>query len=91
MRMSDDPLKPAPTQEPPPPSSIGHTDARERAIARLGPELSPSTIETIRRMHVSGEPGVEGWMGIARQVETISRYTATMPHASARATIKEGK
>jgi hypothetical protein len=89
--MSDKPANPDPSSETPPPSSLGHTDAREKALARLGAELSTSTIETIRRMHVSGEPGVEGWMGIARQVETISRYTATIPHASARATIKEGK
>lgn len=89
--MSDKPSQSNTNPEAPAPSSVGHTDAREKAIARLGSELSPNTIETIRRMHVSGEPGVEGWMGIARQVETISRYTATMPHASARATIKEGK
>lgn len=74
-----------------PVSSVGHTAAREKAIAQLGDELSPATIATIRRMHVSGEPGLEGWIGIARQVESIAKHSTRAAVTSLRETVKEGK
>lgn len=74
-----------------PVSSTGHTAARERAIAHLGDEISEATIETIRRMHVSGEPGFEGWVGIARQVESIARHAGRSPMPSLRETVRERK
>ena len=74
-----------------PVSSVGHTAAREKAITQLRDELSPATIATIRRMHVSDEPGLEGWISIARQVESIAKHSSRADGRSLRETVKEGK
>ena len=87
--MSDSPHDKAPGDAPP--SSMGHSAAREKAITQLGDELSEATIATIRRMHVSGEPGLDGWIGIARQVESIARHGGRAVVSNLRETIKEGK
>ena len=93
--MSDTPHDPPKGENAPPGdapvSSVGHTAAREKALAHLGDELSAATIATVRRMHVSGEPGLEGWVVIARQVEAIAKHSGRAAVSNLRETVKEGK
>jgi hypothetical protein len=71
--------------------SLGHDDAREQALASLGDAISAQTAATVRRMHVSGEPGYEGWLSIAKQVESIARHNERITPTDFRKTVKEGK
>ena len=88
--MTDSPKVP-PGHDDAPLSPAGHSAAREEAIASLGAEISAATIETLRRMHVSGEPGVQGWIGIAKQVQSIVPHGPRPGLASLRETIREKK